>query len=276
MIAFIGSVFSPYYAWARRHRAIDPLNHCAVNIALYGTPRRWAMTERGRMAVRQSATMLSIGPSSLHWDGNVLTAEFDEIGVPWPSHIRGRVQIYPTALPSLEICLAASGKHRWSPIAPCARVEVTLTQPRLAWRGSGYLDTNRGDAPLEQGFARWSWSRTAQRDGTTIFYDVVPRAGEPATHAYRLTLSGVIEPLEPPPMLRLPATRWGVARATRATAPPTSVRTLEDTPFYARSLIEAPLFGEPVVAMHESLSLDRFRAPWVRALLPFRMPRRAG
>jgi carotenoid 1,2-hydratase len=27
------------------------------------------------------------------------------------------------------------------------------------------------------------------------------------------------------------------------------------------------------VAMHESLSLDRFRSAWVQLLLPFRMPR---
>src|SRR5664279_1621998 len=34
-IAFIGSVFSPYYAWARRHGNAEPLNHSAFNIALY-------------------------------------------------------------------------------------------------------------------------------------------------------------------------------------------------------------------------------------------------
>ena len=33
VIAFVGSVFSPYYAWTGRR---DPLNHCAVNVALYG------------------------------------------------------------------------------------------------------------------------------------------------------------------------------------------------------------------------------------------------
>jgi hypothetical protein len=40
VIAFIGSVFSPYYAWARRrgHGLADPLNHCALNVALYATP----------------------------------------------------------------------------------------------------------------------------------------------------------------------------------------------------------------------------------------------
>jgi carotenoid 1,2-hydratase len=35
------------------------------------------------------------------------------------------------------------------------------------------------------------------------------------------------------------------------------------------------LLGEDVIAVHESLSLDRFRSRWVQALLPFRMPRRA-
>jgi carotenoid 1,2-hydratase len=33
------------------------------------------------------------------------------------------------------------------------------------------------------------------------------------------------------------------------------------------------MFGTPAQAVHESLSLDRFRAPWVQAMLPFRVPR---
>ena len=51
------------------------------------------------------------------------------------------------------------------------------------------------------------------------------------------------------------------------------VRTLEDAPFYARSVVSAKLLGEHVTLMHESLSLDRFRMPMVQAMLPFRMPR---
>jgi carotenoid 1,2-hydratase len=50
-------------------------------------------------------------------------------------------------------------------------------------------------------------------------------------------------------------------------------QTLEDGPFYARSILSTRVFGEDVPAMHESLSLDRFRKPWVQAMLPFRMPR---
>ncbi len=36
LIAFIGSVFSPYYAWSGRR---SPDNHCALNVALYGRQR---------------------------------------------------------------------------------------------------------------------------------------------------------------------------------------------------------------------------------------------
>ena len=54
------------------------------------------------------------------------------------------------------------------------------------------------------------------------------------------------------------------------------MQTLEDGPFYARSLLDTRLLGEPAMAVHESLSLQRFRAPWVQVLLPFRMPRRAA
>ena len=38
LIAFVGSVFSPYYAWARRRAGVagaDPNQHCAFNVGLY-------------------------------------------------------------------------------------------------------------------------------------------------------------------------------------------------------------------------------------------------
>jgi carotenoid 1,2-hydratase len=51
---------------------------------------------------------------------------------------------------------------------------------------------------------------------------------------------------------------------------------LEDAPFYSRSLLRTSLYGEPADAIHESLDLNRFRAPLVQAMLPFRMPRRTS
>ena len=63
--------------------------------------------------------------------------------------------------------------------------------------------------------------------------------------------------------------------ATRADAgcTPRVTQRLEDAPFYARSVISSRVSGQEVTAVHESLSLDRFVAPWVQAMLPFKAPR---
>jgi carotenoid 1,2-hydratase len=38
--------------------------------------------------------------------------------------------------------------------------------------------------------------------------------------------------------------------------------------------VASRLFGRDVLAVHESLSLDRFRSPVVQWMLPYKMPRR--
>ena len=56
---------------------------------------------------------------------------------------------------------------------------------------------------------------------------------------------------------------------------PAQVRqTLEDTPFYTRSLLDSNLFGQRVASVHESLSVPRLESLPVRLMLPWRMPRR--
>jgi carotenoid 1,2-hydratase len=40
-------------------------------------------------------------------------------------------------------------------------------------------------------------------------------------------------------------------------------------------VIRSTVLGEELTSVHESLSLRRFSAPWVRWLLPVRMPRAA-
>ena len=52
------------------------------------------------------------------------------------------------------------------------------------------------------------------------------------------------------------------------------VQTLEDTPFYVRSVLRADLLGEQVTAVHETLSIPRLVSLPVRLMLPWRMPRR--
>lgn len=153
-----------------------------------------------------------------------------------------------------------------------------MERPSLRWTGGAYLDTNFGTEPLEDGFVRWDWARTGLGDGAAILYDIERRNGGRKALALRIEPDGQVEHFEPPPPARLPTTSiWRIARATQADAAQSAsvVETLEDTPFYARSVVRTHLLGEPVKAFHESLSLDRFRQPWVQVLLPFRMPRLA-
>ena len=166
-----------------------------------------------------------------------------------------------------------TGNHQWWPIAPCARVQVALDQPHLRWQGDGYFDMNRGDAPLEHGFVDWQWSRGATREGAVILYEALRRDGSRIDLAMTFDPHGRMQSFEPPPLHALKRTGWRVARSVRSEDAADVVRTLEDAPFYARSVISARLLGEPVTLMHESLSLDRFRMPVVQAMLPFRMPR---
>jgi carotenoid 1,2-hydratase len=274
-------VFSPYYAFRRRMLAkqggamADPLAHAALNVALYGRPGRWAMTERGRAAIRRDAGALAIGPSSLRWNGTTLTIAIRETGVPLPRPIRGEVRVTPEALTGFSATLDDAGHHRWRPIAPRARVEVELERPSLRWSGTGYLDSNDGDEPLEAGFHRWDWSRAVLACGeTAIFYDTVPRAGSERGIAIHVGRDGAITPIAPPPLVILPRTGWLLPRFTRAEDGAAQVtRTLTDAPFYARSLLQTRLLGRPAEAMHESVDLGRFAAPWTQLMLPFRMPR---
>jgi carotenoid 1,2-hydratase len=276
VIAFLGSVFSPYYALARRRGDADPLDHCAINVALY-QPRggRWAMTERRRSAVHRSADTLAIGPSHVAWDGRSFTIEVHETAVPLPRPVRGRIRVHPAALADQAWALDAAGRHIWQPIAPAARVEVAFQQPDVSWSGSGYVDSNFGDRPLEQDFRRWSWARADRHDGAAVTYDVERRDGSRAGLALRFDGRATATPFDAPEMTLLPRTGWRVERPLRCDdgCRPSVIRTLEDAPFYARSTVATRWDGADVIAVHESLSLDRFRLPVVQAMLPFRMPR---
>jgi carotenoid 1,2-hydratase len=49
--------------------------------------------------------------------------------------------------------------------------------------------------------------------------------------------------------------------------------TLEDTPFYVRSILRSSLDGEIVTSVHETLDAQRVASLPVRLMLPWRMPR---
>ena len=109
---------------------------------------------------------------------------------------------------------------------------------------------------------------------TAILYDTVPRQGRERGIAIHIASGGAVTPIEPPPLIALPRTAWRLPRVTRAEAGEARVaRTLTDSPFYARSVLETRLLGQSAEAIHESVDLGRFAAPWTQLMLPFRMPR---
>lgn len=232
------------------------------------------MTERRSGSLSRDADSLAIGRSELWWNGRALTIQLDEITAPWPSRVRGRITLHPQALAHHVELLAADGRHCWQPIAPCARVEVKLDAPAASWNGMAYLDSNSGDSPIEDAFTGWHWSRSSLRDGSAVLYDCTRRSGERDVLALHFDTQGRTTRFEPPASVALPGTGWRIRRETRADdLLATVAETLEDTPFYARSVIESKLRGERAIGVHESLDLDRFRQPIVQAMLPFRMPR---
>jgi carotenoid 1,2-hydratase len=275
VIAFIGSVFSPYYraaGWA------SPEDHVSLNVALYGPGRgRWAMTERGRGALARSGDRLAIGGSALAWGGDGLTLDIDEVTALTRERVRGRLRLLPEAVAADAFALDPAGQHQWRPIATRARIEARFTRPSLSWDGWAYLDSNWGAEPLEAGFRSWHWSRAHLRRDTAVLYEGVRADGSPFALALRVGPDGTAQDMELPVAWRLPPTPfWRMPRHTRIDPGHAAwvQRSWEDTPFYSRSAIATRLWGERAPAVHESLSMTRFATRAVQFMLPYRMPRR--
>ncbi|MEI4492525.1 carotenoid 1,2-hydratase [Mameliella alba] len=275
VIAFIGSVFSPWYAWSGRR---DPENHVCLNVATYGPGGRFAMTDRGRGALRQTPQSLTIGPSSLHWQDGQLEIRIDERGAP-PlfGRLRGRITVTPSALTQIELPLTPDGAHVWRPFAPTCRIEVDLDAPGWRWQGHGYFDANFGTRALEEDFDNWTWGRFPNGTGSTCFYDARRRDGSALAAAIRFDAEGAARSVTPPPPARLRRSLWQVTRQTRADPghAPRQVQNMLDAPFYSRSMVTTRLDGTETTGVHEALDLRRFRSAMVKPMLALRVPRRA-
>jgi carotenoid 1,2-hydratase len=276
VIGFVGSVFSPYYARARRRQPTDPSMHAAINVCLYGPgARRWVMTERGRLALSRDAHHLQVGDSRMHWHDGRLTIDIDERTAPWRQRVRGQIRVTPEILTDWRFTLDAHAHHHWTPTMPRATVEVHFQQPALRWQGSGYMDGNTGGEPIERGFKRWHWSRGELDRDAVVLYQGERRDGSTLSMGLRFGEDGLMHRFALPAARRLPASGWRIDRQTQVASDRSArvLDTLLDTPFYARSLIEHELFGTTVRSMHETLDLDRFATRWVQTLLPFRTRR---
>jgi carotenoid 1,2-hydratase len=281
----VGSVFSPYYRFASRQIPASADNHCCLNVALYGAPgslknRRWTMTERGASHVSRNRNEFVIGPSSMRWDGSALVIDINEVGVPLPFPVKGKVRVTPHGLSNRLWALDDAKMHHWGPIAPSATVEAEFNSPNISWRGHAYFDANEGLEPVNkadnQRFVDWDWSRASLRDGSTaVIYDVRQPANNRLLALKFSKQADQVEVFEAPKKRTLQRTLWRMKRSIRAddSAELKVIQTLEDTPFYVRSVVESGLLGEKVISLHETLSIPKLSAISTQLMLPWRMPR---
>jgi len=277
VIAFIGSVFSPWYRWSGRR---SPDNHVCINVATYGPGRRFTMTDRGASALRQTDTSFTVGPSALHWDGSALRIDINEISAPPViARVRGTITVRPRAVTNVELPLTPDGAHIWRPFAPTSDIEVDLDAPGWRWSGHGYFDANFGTRALEDDFSFWTWGRYPASGGSTCFYDATRLDGSTLETAIRFDANGQARLDEnAPPSARMRRSLWAVKRETRADPgyQPRQVKPMLDAPFYSRSMVETQINGERTVGVHEALDLRRFRSPLLKPMLALRVPRRCN
>ncbi len=279
LIAFVGSVFSPYYFRARKkNAATNPDNYCALNIAFHENQKKyWCMTERSAKHVYRSSEIFEMANSSITWNGSYLEFKIQEYTVPLPSKVSGVVRVHPHYINTNNYFLEDSQKHAWCPIAPCSHVEVEMQRPNFQWHATGYFDSNWGAEPLENGFRSWNWSCTKMNEEERVIqYHTVNRNNTNTDLGFHFASDGKITAREQQIAKILPETKiWRVPRKAYVEDDRNVnvLKTLEDTPFYSRSVLNSETQDKSILTIHESLELDRFKKPLTQFMLPFRMPR---
>lgn len=281
VIALVGNPFSPDYARARARGPAVASSYASMNVALYARGSSWfSLRERALTGRDRGAHGITIGGSTMRWERDALVVDIDERTTPFGRPVRGSLLLRPEGSAGARaVTLDRAGQHRWWPVAPRARVEVELDEPKLRFRGHGYHDANAGAIPLEASFDTWSWARARTSRGAVVTYDVREKDGFERSLATRIAANGDASSVVVPYTSPLPSTFWGIrrhARIDRRDTAPTLGRALEDGPFYARALVHTWLDGERVTAMHEVLSASRLARSWVRFLTGFRMGRTAA
>lgn len=266
---FIGSVFSPYYAWSgRRH----PHEYCCVNVATYGPGGQFTMTERRQHETNLHEDFLQIGRSSIKRTNQGLEIHIDEwAGLPRPGRVRGKITLDIPAITSVAIALTNDGAHQWRPFAPRCRIQVELNNAH--WQGEGYFDANFGTRMLEDDFDFWTWGRFAGSQGTYCIYDAKLCQNTEFNSAFLTKDDGQFSLVDAPEAKQFDPTFWRVPQETRADrdSQPKRILPMLDAPFYSRNLVRTSLHGEQVVGVHEALDLTRLRRNFVKTMLAMRI-----
>ncbi|HEX8433700.1 carotenoid 1,2-hydratase [Archangium sp.] len=269
-IFMVGSLFSPRYSARARHGA-SPLEHCAVNFALYhhGVRQRWVLSEYPAALVRGEGRVLRIGCSLLEYalDGTVCM-EVDERCAPFGGQLRARLVLEPQVPAAEEVQLVPGLPHYWRALAPRARARLEVASEGVEAEGLGYHDSNHGEELLGARLPGWHWARVHGPEETVVDYHlpdgVAPlrvTAGVLGTKSERRPLLAEARPTS--------LTGWGLRVPARLYAGTTAVgapRLLESSPFYAR--VEAR--RGPLDVLGEVADFRRFHSPLIRWMAHFR------
>jgi carotenoid 1,2-hydratase len=280
VIAMLGNVFSPFYRAARKTAGantslLSALDFCTFNIALHSTSgSRFCLTERSREAVSLEATRLQVGANYIERTGTGVRLALSDTTCPIPRPLVGTVDVHFQARGAKQpYTLDPHWLHRWQPLCTVAQVSVSLTAPKLVFRGQAYFDSNEGDAPIEDAFQSWQWSRGIGASGESVVqYDCVFRDGGRSERTFRVQGGETTEIASPQTQaVHLRRTLFAMPRIARLEAESTDLRTLLDAPFYARSAFESSIGGAKATFVHEAVDMDRFVHPLVQRALPYRM-----
>ncbi|NBT40948.1 MAG: carotenoid 1,2-hydratase [Alphaproteobacteria bacterium] len=273
IIAFIGSVFSPWYAWSGRKA---PHNHCCINVATYGPGGRFTMTERPGRTTIQTPDSFHVGPSSFQWTDDGLVINIDEYSAPpIPGRVKGRILLKPHFLTSAAVAISKDDAHMWRPFAPRADISVELEAPGWQWSGEGYMDANFGDRSLEEDFQFWTWGRFPSQHGSYCFYDAERTDGSKLEAAFLCDEDGNFQTISAPTSKEFKPSLWRVKRNTRTDVGENArqIMNMLDAPFYSRSMIETYIHKERVTGIHEALDMRRFNRQFIKAMIAMRTPR---
>jgi len=271
-IFMVGSLFSPRYSAGVKRGAL-PLEHCAVNFALYhrSTRRRWVLSEYPRPAVRVlgGGRVLHLGRSLLEYglDGTVCM-EVDERCAPFGGPLRARLVLEPQVAAAEEVRLVPGLPHYWRALAPRAKARLEVFSEGVEVEGIGYHDSNHGEELLGARLPGWHWARVHGPEETVVDYHLPGGVGP-----LRVTAGALGTKSERRPLLvearDTSLTRWGLrvpARLYSGNEVVDEPRLLESSPFYAR--VEARRDGLDV--MGEVADFRRFHSPFIRWMAHFR------
>jgi carotenoid 1,2-hydratase len=258
-------VFSPRYAAAAR-RGAPPLDHCAVNCALYRNGRRlaWAFTEHRGASLERRA--LAIGASRLRYaEDGTLRIAIAERTAPWGRPVALDLVLEPMAPAAPEMRVDGARPHFWQARMPRARAWLGMRSERV--EGLGYHDTNHGTERLGGSVRGWRWTRIHAPEATWVHYR--PAGAAPVLELEAGARATALR-VRAPAADRLRRSGWGLPVPSVLAAGPAALpvaAALESSPFYAR--LEGG--GEGTHALGEVADFRRFDSPLIRWMAHFRM-----